>query len=310
MTVRPLDLLDFPTLVRYRHTLLALDSARLLTHGNPLGPVALLSYLNPHRLIYTAIASENGHSLMGQVTLMENEASARLTFLAPAENADAQAIPLVEALAAQAGQWGAFHVLAEVDEGAAAIRPLRQAGFSMFAWQRVWKLAVPETEVTGTTWRSVESADWPAVQSLHNQIIPALLQPIETLPKQAEGLVCRSDQELQAYARVSSGPAGVWLQPFVPPDCECTPQLSALIYTIERSYRRPVYVCVRSYQAWLESVLEDMGGKAGPQQAVLVKHLAKLQKSEQVVNSMEKVLAKPAAPVARAADSQDFLIKK
>lgn len=310
MTVRPLDLLDLPTLVRYRHTLLSLDSARMLTRGNPLGPVALLSYLNPRRFIYTAIASENGRSLMGQVTRMESEASARLTFLAPAENADAQAIPLVEALAAQAGEWGAFHLLAEVDEGAAAIRPLRQAGFSMFAWQRVWKLAVPETDGTGAVWRSVESVDWPAVQSLHNQIIPALLQPIEMLPKQAEGLVCRSGQELQAYARVNSGPAGVWLQPFVPPDCECMPQLSALVYTIGRIYRRPVYVCVRSYQAWLESVLEDMGGQAGPQQAVLVKHLAKLQKSEQVVNSMEKVLAKPAAPVARAAAREDFPIKK
>jgi hypothetical protein len=179
----------------------------------------------------------------------------------------------------------------------------------VFAWQRVWKLAVPETEGNGVVWRSVESVDWPAVQSLHNQIIPALLQPIETLPKQAEGLICRSGQDLQAYARVNSGPAGVFLQPFIPPDCECMPQLSALISATERSYRRPVYVCVRSYQAWLESVLEDMGGQAGPQQAVLVKRLAKLQKSEQLVNSMEKVLVKPAAPVARAAASEDFQSK-
>jgi hypothetical protein len=310
MTVRPLDLLDLPTLVRYRRSLLSLDSARMLTRGNPFGPVALLSYLNPRRFSYTAIASENGHSLMGQVTLIESEASARLTFLAPAEEAEAEVIPLVEALATQAGAWGAFHLLAEVDEGAPAMRPLRQAGFSMFAWQRIWKMAVPKTEGKSVVWRPVESLDWPAVQSLHNQIIPALLQPIEILPKQAEGLICRSGQDLQAYARVISGPAGVWLQPFVPPDCECMPQLSALVSAFGRATRRPVYVCVRSYQAWLESVLEDMGGQVGPQQAVLVKHLAKLQKSEQVVNSMEKVLVKPAAPVARTATSEDFPSKK
>jgi len=88
------------------------------------------------------------------------------------------------------------------------------------------------------------------------------------------------------------------------------PQLSALVSAFGRATRRPVYVCVRSYQAWLESVLEDMGGQVGPQQAVLVKHLAKLQKSEQVVNSMEKVLVKPAAPVARTATSEDFPSKK
>jgi len=310
MTVRPLDLLDLPSLARYHHSLLSLDSARMLTRGNPLGPAALLSYLNPRRFIYTAIASENGRSLMGQVTRMESEASARLTFLAPAEEADALVLPLAESLAAQAGEWGAFHLLADVDEGAPAIRPLRQAGFSMFAWQRIWKMALPETDGISPGWRQVESVDWPAVQSLHNQIIPALLQPIEMLPKQAEGLIFRSGPDLQAYARVSSGPAGVWLEPFVPPECECTPMLGALISAIGRSYRRPVYVCVRSYQAWLESVLEDLGGQAGPQQAVLVKHLAKLQKSEQVVNSMEKVLAKPAAPVARVAAGEDFPIKK
>jgi hypothetical protein len=310
MSVRPLDLLDLPTLIRYRHSLLSLDSARLLTRGNPLGVAALLSYLNPRRFMWTAIAVENGRSLMGQVTLVGEEPAARLTFLAPVEEADALAIPLVEALAIQAGEWGAFHILAELDDAAPAIRSLRQAGFSVFAWQRIWKLAVPEASENDVVWRSVESTDWPAVQSLHNQIVPALLQPIEALPKQAEGLISRSGADLQAYARVTSGPAGVFLQPFIPPDCACMPQLSALICSTELSYRRPVYVCVRSYQAWLESVLEDMGGQAGPQQAVLVKRLALLQKSEAQVNSMEKVLAKPAAPVARAAASEDFQLKK
>jgi hypothetical protein len=41
---------------------------------------------------------------------------------------------------------------------------------------------------------------------------------------------------------------------------------------------RPVYVCVRSYQAWLEPVLADLGAKSAPRQAVMVKHLARLVK--------------------------------
>lgn len=40
--------------------------------------------------------------------------------------------------------------------------------------------------------------------------------------------------------------------------------------------RRPVYLNVRSYQAWLEPVLEDLGAKASARQAVMVKHLARL----------------------------------
>ena len=38
----------------------------------------MLSYLNPRRYIYTAVASENGDSLMGQVILNGDETSARL----------------------------------------------------------------------------------------------------------------------------------------------------------------------------------------------------------------------------------------
>ena len=310
MTVRPLDLLDLPALARYRRDMLSLDSARTLTHGNPLGALALISYLNPRRSIYTAVASENGRSLMGQVTQAESGLSAHLTFLAPAGEADLLVLPLVETLAAQAGDWGAFHLLAEVDEHALALRALRQAGFSMYAWQRIWRLAVPEAREADALWRPVAELDWPAVQSLHNQIIPALLQPIEMLPKQAEGLVCRPNGELQAYTRMASGPAGVRHQPLIPPDCECRPQLSALLNLVGQGRRRPIYVCVRSYQAWLESVLEEMGGQPGPQQAVMVKHLAKLQKAEQSVTAMEKVLVKPAAPVARTAVSEDILLKK
>jgi len=37
----------------------------------------------------------------------------------------------------QAGDWGAFHILAEVDESSDAYRALRMAGFSVYAWQRL-----------------------------------------------------------------------------------------------------------------------------------------------------------------------------
>jgi hypothetical protein len=62
-----------------------------------------------------------------------------------------------------------------------------------------------------------------------------------------------------------------------------------------------VYVCVRSYQAWLESPLEELGAEAAPRQAVMVKRLAKAVREPQIVPVMEKVLgkAKPAAPVGR-----------
>ena len=306
MLVRSLDVLDFPLFSRYRRDMLALDSARILTRGNPLGAAALLSYLDPRRHVYTAVASENGSSLMGQVTLQEHETSARITFLAPVEALNGLTLPLLEHLLKQVGEWGAFHLLAEVDEESHAFKLLRQAGFAMYAWQRVWELPVSAQPDKKDIWRTAVDADWPAVQSLYGQIVPALLHPVEVLPKQGLGMVC-SEGNLQAYVAVNSGPKGVWIQPMVPPDSDCvSEQLAGLTDALPGWRERRIYVCVRSYQAWLESVLEDLGAQAGPRQAVMVRRLAKLQKVEEKISPMEKALAKPAAPVARAVTTEEF----
>jgi hypothetical protein len=312
MIVRSLDVLDLPLLSRYRRDMLALDAARLLTRGNPLSAVALLSYLDPRRHIYTAVAANDGISLMGQVTLREVESSARLAFLAPAQDINGLTGPLLDHLVAQAGEWGAFHLLAEVDEDAPAFRLLRQAGFAMYAWQRIWKLPVSDSQAADKEmWRQAAETDWPAIQSLYGQIIPALLHPVETLPKQVVGLVCRPEGNLQAYVAVNSGPKGIWIQPIVPPDSDCvSEQLAALTSAMAGGRERPMYVCVRSYQAWLESILADLGAQAGPRQAVMVRRLAKLQKVEEKVSAMDQVLVKPTAPVVRVVTNQEIPPKK
>ncbi len=312
MTVRPLDILDLPFLSRYHSDVLSLDSARLLTRGNPLGAVALLSYLDPRRHIYTAVAAENGDSLMGQITLREEETSARLTFLAPKENINKLTLPLLDHLVTQTGEWGAFHLLAEVDEESPAFRPLRQAGFAMYAWQRVWQLPT-ETDNDKGSWRPAEETDWPGIQSLYGQIVPALLHPVESPPKPSTGLVFFQEGSLQAYIAITSSIKGVWVQPLILPDCECvSDQLAGLVSAAAGWGNRRIYICVRSYQAWIESVLEDLGAEAGPRQAVMVKRLVKAIKEPQVVPVMEKALAKAktAAPVVRTMTNEDIPTKK
>jgi hypothetical protein len=311
MIVRSLDVLDLPLLPRYRRDLLPLDSARLLTRGNPLGAAAMLAYLDPRRHIYTAMASNNGDSLMGQVTLREDESSARLAFLAPAQNLAVLSLPMMDHMAVQVGEWGGLHLLAEVEEESPAYREMRLAGFATYAWQRVWKLPARGLTDKREYWRPAQGVDWPAVQSLYGQIVPALLSPVEGLPRQVIGLVCRHDGSMQAYVTIRSGPKGVWIQPIVHPDSDCvTEQLIELSGAMSNGHDKPIYVCVRSYQAWLEAVLEDLGAEAGPRQAVMVRRLAKVQRLEEKVNNMEKVLVKPAAPIARVAANQDNLPKE
>lgn len=302
MKVRSLDLLDLPFLPRYRQSILALDSARFVTRGNPLGANALVSYLNPRRNLHTALASEDGESLMGQVLLNEGDPSARLVFLAPADNLDGLTLPLLDALVHQAGEWGALHVLAEVDEDSPGFQALRTAGFAMYAWQRLWRLPAFSGEAGPSPWREVREVDWPAVQTLHAQIVPALLQPVENLPRQACGLVCLAAGGVQGYVLHSSGPEGLWLQPLIPPVSPCFPgQAAGLVKAAGGWNRRNVTVCVRSYQAWLETSLQELGAEPGPRQAVMVRRLAKTVREAQPIAAMEKALAKakPAAPVSR-----------
>ena len=295
MNIRPLDFLDLPTLSRFRNDALTLDSSRALTRGNPLGAAGFLSHFNPSRHVYTAIAKENGASLLGSVIHTPGETFARLLYLAPSAHLTHPDLPLlVEHLSAQAGTWGAFHVLAEVDETSTVFPALRVSGFSVYAWQRLWdvslvagagqKLALSEVEVSG--WRRAHDIDLHAIQSLHHQIVPPLMQPVEPTPRRALGYIC--DEGMMCHVSPSSGVLGIVLTPLIHPDAtDVEAKLAALISTLPDRRGRPVYLCVRSYQTWLEPALEDLGAKASARQAVMVKHLARLVKEEQTVKAVQ-----------------------
>lgn len=287
MAPRPLDLLDLPTLYRYRAEAVSLDSARMLTRGNPLGAAGFMSYFNPARHLYTAVSQENGVTLLGGVIQTNGDAFGRLVYIAPASQLSHPALPgLIEHLAAEAGRWGAFHVLAEVDEGSEAFSPLRKAGFSVYAWQRIWDVSHIIPTEGAAVWSQVQSVNVPAVQSLYYQIVPPLLQPVEPTPRRSSGLF--SIEGARCYVHLAYGMYGIVLTPLIHPDVvDVSQKLASLLNELPDRRGRPVYLCVRSYQAWLEPALEDLGGKAAPRQAVMVKHLARLIKEEQALRAAQ-----------------------
>jgi len=287
MPPRPLDLLDLPTLYHYRAEAVSLDSARLLTRGNPMGAAGFMSYFNPARHLYTAISQENGTTLIGGVIQTNGDAFAKLVYLAPESNLTHASLPgLIEHLSAEAGKWGAFHVLAEIEENSDAFPALRSAGFSVYAWQRIWDVSdiIPGENPCG--WTRVQSVNLPSVQSLYHQIVPPLLQPVEPAPKRAIGLICSEGS--RCYVNIAYGAHGIVLTPLIHPEATgVAMMLGSLLNQLPDRRGRPVYMCVRSYQAWLEPALEDLGGKAAPRQAVMVKHLARLIKEEQIVRAAQ-----------------------
>lgn len=301
MPARPFDLLDLPTLYRYRGEALSLDSARLLTRGNPLGAAGLMAYFNPSRHIYSAVNAVDGDVLLGGVIHTEGDSFARLLYLAPGrELSHPDLPPLIEHLATEAGNWGAFHVLADVDEGSAAFPALRTAGFSVYAWQRIWDISdISADKSAPDCWQKAQAINLPAIQTLFHQIVPPLLQPVEPTPKRASGLVCNEGG--RCYVSLSQGVAGVVVNPLIHPEATGVPEkLGALVGKIPARGQKSLYLCVRSYQAWLEPVLEDLGAKSGPRQAVMVKHLTRLVKDEQPVRAAQPASAVPASHIRHA----------
>ncbi len=299
MNIRPLDLLDLPTLYRYRSEVISLDTARQLTRGNPLGAIGLMAYLNPDRHIYSAIASENGEILLGGISQTNGDLFAKLLYLTPATQlAHPGLTALVEHLAAEAGEWGSFHILAEVDETSEAFPALRRAGFSVYAWQRIWDLSTVKTPEPAERWRKISSVNLPSIQSLHHQIVPPLLQPIEPAPRRASGLIC--PEGARCYISLSSGMAGILLTPLIHPEATDVPQkIAGLLNHLPHRRNRPVYLCVRSYQAWLEPALADLGATASQRQAVMVKHLARVIKDEQIARATQRATVMPASRISR-----------
>ncbi|MDK1028206.1 MAG: hypothetical protein QGM50_00820 [Anaerolineae bacterium] len=299
MSIRSLDFLDIPLIARYRNDALTLDSTRALTRGHPLGVAGLLTFINPARNVYGAIANSNETVLVGGVIHTRGETYAKLLYLAPSEHLDHNSLPdLVDHLVAQVGEWGAFHVIAELDESSQTFTALRQAGFSVYAWQRMWEISKLKVSNKSKNWTRARSVNRPALESLYNQIVPQIMQPIEPLPKNARGLICNDDEK--CYVSLTTGAQGIVLTPLIHPDAtNVEEKLTSLLNCIPDRRERPVYLSVRSYQAWLEPALADLGANSAPRQAVMVKHLARFIKDGQTLATVPSGVSVQPSRVSR-----------
>lgn len=281
MITRPFDWRDLSLLNRYRNQGVYLHSALVLTRGSLLIPSAILSSVAPGAGIFTSVCEQGENedeSLIGQTMQTQGSPLAQMTFLAPRPAlAGKDFSTLIEYMVVQAGERGALRLLADVEEHCEAFEPLRKLGFAIYSRQRIWKF--PE-QVNGNsqtiTWRTATDQDIIPVRALYNNIAPGLVQQAENFPlERLRGMVYWKGDNLQGYAEFKYGHKGIWVKPLVHPDVqELTKMLSGLLHNIPNRYARPVYVCVRTYQSWLDAALEELGAEASPPQAVMVKHLA------------------------------------
>jgi len=309
MSIRPFDWRDLPALHRYRHQSVFLNSLLLLTRGPMMISGAMLSTIAPAMGIFTSVSLEEtnkGQMLIGQSVHALGSQCAQLTFITPDEAMQSAALPpLLEHLCAHAAAQGSFRLLADVDEETLAFEVLRQSSFAIYARQRIWQLkAAPSGELKSTDWRQATERDLIPVRSLYNNLIPGLVQQVEPFPaERLHGLVYRQEDDVLAYVELRYGHRGIWAQPFVHPDLEDVPvRLASLLANLPNRLSRPVYLCVRSYQSWLEPGLESLGAEPSPRQAMMVKHLAIPQKALRTLSlpAIEGGRPEISAPISHA----------
>lgn len=304
--IRSLSIRDIPLLNRYRNRGLFLDSIPTLTWGRAMIPAgALLSTFSSLAGVFTSLEEQaDGHPpLLGQVVHSSGSPFAHFSFLAPRAALESPSMPeLLEHLIKRVGARGAHSLIAEVDEESPAFVALRRAGFSIYARQRIWRITrTPGNAAPNRQWRLAGQADALAVNLLCSGLVPGLVQQVEPVPWDGlSGYVHHREGELMAFADVRRGPVGQWLQPFVHLDAEpFSKPFAALVAQMHPNRRRPVYVCLRSYQNWLEPDLEGLGAQPGLQQAVMVKRTARRIKNEagQRLLAAETRRAEPTTPI-------------
>jgi hypothetical protein len=309
MIIRSLDWRDLSILRRYRHRCLFFDSTRALTRGPrlDLGKTVFAS-LAPAQGVLTYLAVDDhgaGQTILGQVAFLPGASAAHLTCLAPENALDAAGIaPLLDFIIANLGERGAFHVLAEADECQQACDALHGMGFAIYARQRIWQLSAdPAGAASPAPWRVCTDQDGINIRSLYNNLTPGLVQQMEPAPThRSSGMVYYQGQDLLAYVDLKSGPSGIWAQPFIHPDVKDVPaRLAHLLQNLPNRRQLPVYVCVRSYQAWLEASMDALGAQPGPRQAVMVKRMALSRRVAQpaALPVLEGKQAETSAPIVQ-----------
>lgn len=283
--IRPFGWRDLALLHRVRNVGLCLDSHLACTQGHQAFQNALLGALAPRRNTFTLVAYPTQSTEMpavGQIRQLADQPCARLTFIGPTEAfTEPFCVQLLDALSQSAGEGGAHHLIAEVDEDSQAFERLREAGFAIYARQRIWRLTEKHQQNSTplrTAWRVETSSDINALQNLYHNLVPALVQQVEPPPaRNTRGFVYWDEGELLGYLDVDRGSRGTWMQPFFHP---AAGRIGDLLASFLKQYahykRRPLHVCVRSYQGGLNEALGRLGFDPYRDQAVMVRRLAAL----------------------------------
>lgn len=265
----------------YRSRVSSFNHAQLLTHGNPIGFTAITTRLNDAAAgSVEAVCSGEEQTLFAQAEHSLGDRSARLNFITPEPFEDHPGLPaLLDFMCIRTGEMGAANLLAEVRESGQLLETFRRSGFNICGWETIWRFpmgfAVERADGMENGWSKTSLKEEAAVHSLYSTLVPPILQTVEPYQSDVDHtLVYRQGSEILACVMSVIGPRGIYLKPVIHPSLsDPTGMLVELVYLFSSS-GKPVYLQMRSYQAWMTAFLEDMKAESTTHFALMSHRLA------------------------------------
>lgn len=274
-------IVDLPLIQRLKASGTVLDSELGLTR-DARGPNSLLlsSLLFP-RGVYTLVARSETQPVVGQFRYRPDEQIAHIVYIAPSlddNTEDTVWLHILDAMAREAGKHGAHSLVAEIEITSNLFETLRTAGFATYARQMIWRHEPIDKDIAddGIELEEANNDNQLSIMSLIANTIPTILQQVAAPPSDMDGLVYRKDGRVEAFIGISEGTEGVYLLPFIHPDMldSAAEIITVAITQINRARKVPIYVCVRTYQSWLNHIMEKLQFEQWIEQAVMVKQIA------------------------------------
>ena len=285
--IRPFQLRDTGLVRRLGEQGVLLDAeAALTTNPHPLRRALVGRFVGGHYSTFVWRSDEKRASAFAQIRWEEGFPSAHVVFLGAENSPDGKDGPdideevwqlLLEQLVKETGRCGVHNLVAEASESGPELQVLRRSGFAVYTRQDIWIADQIMEDDTADILGPHEALDDWDVQVLYANIVPGLIQSVEPSPPLDHGQnwVLREKDELAAFVHVRKGTVASWMRLLIHPNAHTKPRdiIRTALYVAEPTPQRPVYCCVRRYQSWLQTSLENAGFRLWGSQAVLVKHI-------------------------------------
>jgi len=303
--MRQFNITDLSALYRYQKEAISLDGGYTFTRGGTLlGTAALLEQIGPKSpsLLAVQIEPYSKKKILGQMMIDPHSSTAQMHFLAPQGLSGTLAMKeLIEGMCKQAGEFGTVCVRAEIEVGNEVFGSFKEQKFRLYDRMRIWYLPPQSGSHDKHTnhWSVTHDTDFIGIRHLVASLVPPIVQAAHPLvDKVLPDLVYWQDNEIMGSMESMAGPGGIFLKPLLHPAIQENAG-SVLYHGLQHYYPlmgRPVYVAVRSYQGWLESVLYKLQAEVVSLRSLMVRYLAqplRVPELEMARRTLEKVRMHP-----------------